>query len=205
MVDLDLADVAAIGETRHIGGESAGALQADAERRGQAHRDERHLRHLANRHRAVGAGDREGAVGKGDVGSVGLHEMRRKALAALEVRSCGFIAKKIYSRVTWSVVFVNAEAQAELDSLPLDTRASFERIVRLVQALGLERVREPYIKHIEGPIWEMRLRGRGGIARALYVTATGRRVVILRVFTKKTQKTPRREIELARRRAEEVT
>ena len=46
--------------------------------------------------------------------------------------------------------------------------------------------------------------GRGGIARALYVTATGRRVVILRVFVKKTQKTPRREIELARQRAREV-
>jgi phage-related protein len=107
--------------------------------------------------------------------------------------------------VTWSFVFVNAEAQAELDSLPLDVRASFERIVRLVQVVGLERVHEPYIKHIEGPIWEMRLRGRDGIARALYVTATGRRVVILRVFTKKTQRTPRREIELARRRAEEVT
>lgn len=44
----------------------------------------------------------------------------------------------------------------------------------------------------------MRLRGRDGIARALYVTASGRRVVILRVFAKKTQKTPRREIELAR-------
>ena len=76
--------------------------------------------------------------------------------------------------------------------------------MRLVQAFGLERVHEPYIKHIEGPSWEMRLRGRGGIARALYLTATGRRVVILRVFMK-TQKTPRREIELARRRAEEVT
>ena len=50
----------------------------------------------------------------------------------------------------------------------------------------------------------MRLRGRDGISRALYVIATGRRVVILRVFTKKTQKTPRREIELATRRAEEV-
>jgi phage-related protein len=107
--------------------------------------------------------------------------------------------------VTWSFVFVNVEAQAELDALPLDVRASFERIVRLVQAFGLERVREPYIKHIDGPIWEMRLRGKDGIARALYVTATGRRVVILRVFTKKTQKTPRREIELARRRAEGVT
>ena len=112
--------------------------------------------------------------------------------------------KKGIFLVTWSFVFVNAEAQAELDALPLDIRARFERIVRLVQAFGLERVHEPYIRHIEGSIWEMRLRGRDGIARALYVTATGRRVVILRVFTKKTQKTPRREIDLARRRAEEV-
>jgi len=51
----------------------------------------------------------------------------------------------------------------------------------------------------------MRLRGKDGIARALYVTATGWRVVILRVSAKKTQKTPRREIELARKRAKEVT
>jgi phage-related protein len=88
--------------------------------------------------------------------------------------------------------------------LPVDLRASFERIVKLVQAFGLEQVHEPYIQHIEGRIWEMRLRGRDRIARALYLTASGRRVVILRVFVKKTQKTPRREIELARRRAQEV-
>jgi phage-related protein len=106
--------------------------------------------------------------------------------------------------VTWSFVFLNAGVRAELDALPPDMRASFERIVKLVQAFGLERVHEPYIKHVEGRIWEMRLRGRGGIARALYVTATGQRVVILRVFAKKTQKTPRREIALARKRAEEV-
>ena len=107
--------------------------------------------------------------------------------------------------MTWSFVFLNAEVKAELDALPADTRASFERIVQLVQAFGLERVHEPYIKHIEDRIWEMRLRGREGIARALYVTAIGKRVVILRVFVKKTQKTPRREIELARQRAKEVT
>ena len=107
--------------------------------------------------------------------------------------------------MTWSFVFLNAEVKAELDALPADTRANFERIVQLVQTFGLERVHEPYVKHIEDRIWEMRLRGREGIARALYVTATGRRVVILRVFVKKTQKTPRREIELARQRAKEVT
>jgi phage-related protein len=107
--------------------------------------------------------------------------------------------------VSWSFVFLNAEVKAELDAQPRDVCANFDRIVQLVQAVGIERVHEPYIKHLEGRIWEMRLRGRDGIARALYVTATGRRVVILCVFTKKTQKTPRREIELARRRAEEMS
>lgn len=105
----------------------------------------------------------------------------------------------------WSVVFLNAEAKAELDALPVDFRASFERIVGLVRALGLEQLHAPHIKHLDGRVWEMRLRGRDGIARALYVTTAGQRAVILRVFVKKTPKTPRREIELAHRRAREVT
>jgi phage-related protein len=104
----------------------------------------------------------------------------------------------------WVFVFLNEEVRQELERLPVEVRASFERIVRLVEAMGLERVHEPYIKHLEGRLWEMRLRGKDGIARAIYVTATGRRVVILRAFTKKTQKTPRREIELALQRAKEV-
>jgi len=49
------------------------------------------------------------------------------------------------------------------------------------------------------------MKGRDGIARAIYVTAAGRRIVVLRVCAKKTEKTPRREIELALRRAKEVT
>jgi len=49
------------------------------------------------------------------------------------------------------------------------------------------------------------MKGRDGIARAIYVTAAGRPVVVLRVFARKTEKTPRREIELALRRAKEVT
>ena len=106
--------------------------------------------------------------------------------------------------MTWSFVFLNTEVRTELETLPYDMRASFERIVRLVEAVGLERVHEPYIKHLEGPLWEMRLKGKDGIARALYLTAVGRRVVVLRVFVKKTQKTPRREIELALKRAREV-
>lgn len=50
----------------------------------------------------------------------------------------------------------------------------------------------------------MRLKGRDGISRAIFVTAKGRRVVVVRAFVKKTQKTPRREIDLAMQRAKEV-
>jgi phage-related protein len=84
-------------------------------------------------------------------------------------------------------------------------KARFRRIVELSQSFGLDQVREPYVKHLEGSLWEMRLRGKDGISRALYVTASGRRVVVVRVFIKKTQKTPRREMQMALERAKEVT
>ena len=105
----------------------------------------------------------------------------------------------------WRVEFLDEEVGAAVDALPRDIRAGFERIVHLIESHGLERMREPYVKHLEGPVWEMRMKGRDGIARAAYVTATGRRVVVVHVFVKKTQKTPRREIETALRRAKEVT
>jgi phage-related protein len=52
-------------------------------------------------------------------------------------------------------------------------------------------------------LWEIRLKGKAGIARAVYVTARAQRVVILRAFIKKTEKTPTGEIDLALQRAKE--
>lgn len=83
-------------------------------------------------------------------------------------------------------------------------RARFRRIAELIQGYGLEHMREPHVKHLEGPLWEMRMKGRDGISRAIYVTARGRRAIVLRVFIKKVQKTPRGEIDLALERAKEV-
>ena len=74
----------------------------------------------------------------------------------------------------------------------------------MMASYGLERMREPYVRHLDGPVWEMRMRGKDGIARAAYVTAVGRRVVVVHVFSKKTQKTARRDIDIALRRAKEV-
>ncbi len=105
----------------------------------------------------------------------------------------------------WIVETLNETVDAEIEALPSDQKAKFFWISRIIQEHGLEKVREPYVKHLEGSLWEMRMKGRDGISRALYVTAVGRRVVVVRAFVKKTQKTPRREINLALERAKEVT
>jgi len=91
-----------------------------------------------------------------------------------------------------------------LYAMPADIIARFIRITDMIEGYGLERMREPHVKHLQGPLWEMRMKGKDGIARAAYVTAAGKRVVVVHVFPKKTQKTPRREIEEALRRAKEV-
>lgn len=74
----------------------------------------------------------------------------------------------------WAVEFLNIEVRQELEAQPKDILASFLRISRLIEAHGLRKVHEPYVKHLEGRLWEMRMKGRDGIVRAVYVTATER-------------------------------
>jgi hypothetical protein len=50
-------------------------------------------------------------------------------------------------------------------------RARLARIAELIEAVGLPSVKEPHVRHIRGPIWEIRLKGKAGIARALYMAA----------------------------------
>lgn len=71
-------------------------------------------------------------------------------------------------------------------------------------AVGPQRMREPHVKPLGDKLWEMRMSGRDGIARAIYVLAHERRIVILHAFVKQTQKTPTQAIRLARERAKEV-
>jgi phage-related protein len=106
--------------------------------------------------------------------------------------------------MSWTVETLDEVVAAEVDALPADMRARLARIARLIEEQGLERVGEPHLKHLEGRLWEMRLKGRSGISRALYVTVVRQRVVIVRVFVKKTEKTPRREIDLALARAKAI-
>ncbi len=105
----------------------------------------------------------------------------------------------------WSIELLDERVEAEIAALPRDCQARFVWIADLIEAYGFPAVGMPYVRHLEGKLWEMRLKGRDGIARAIYVTASGRRVVVVHAFVKKAQKAPAKALKIARTRAKEVT
>ena len=97
---------------------------------------------------------------------------------------------------------LHPQAEPELLALPADMRARFLRIAEMMEDFGPQRVGLPHIRPLEGKLWEMRMQGRDGIARAVYAAVQGRRLLVLHVFIKKTKTTPRAAIETARKRLE---
>ncbi len=106
--------------------------------------------------------------------------------------------------VGWSVVFYiddggHSPVREFLEGLDQKTQVRFAWSIEQLRLRNL-RAREPLIRHLEGDIWELREESQTNIYRLLYFFARGRRIVLLHGFQKKTQKTPRREIETARHR-----
>lgn len=102
----------------------------------------------------------------------------------------------------WRIVVV-AAAEQEIRALPADMQARFLHIAGMLEAMGPQFVGLPHVRPLGGKLWEMRLKGADGIARTIYFAASGKRLVVVRAFVKKTQETPRREIEIAERRMKE--
>lgn len=104
----------------------------------------------------------------------------------------------------WTVETVTA-ADAEIQALPGALRARLIRLLETVENIGLEALHAPHVRHLEGKLWELRVKAEGGIARGVYATAAGRRVVVLHVFVKKSRKMPRRALATAKERMKQVT
>jgi len=69
----------------------------------------------------------------------------------------------------------------------------------LLREFGLQ-LGLPYVKHLEGKLWELRVQAGRKVYRVIYFAFTGQRFVLLHAFVKKTRKTPRKEIAIAQRR-----
>ncbi len=86
-----------------------------------------------------------------------------------------------------------------LGGLDRQTYARFVWSLEQVRVRNV-RAREPLVRHLEGKIWEIREESNTNLYRILYFFFSGRRIVLLHGFTKKTQKLPHRELDVALRR-----
>lgn len=84
-----------------------------------------------------------------------------------------------------------------LDTLPPKDMAKVFRDIDLLAEFAPD-LHEPYIKHIDGPIWELRSKFSSNIYRIFYFIWRDNKLVLLHGFTKKTRKTPPREIQTAK-------
>lgn len=64
--------------------------------------------------------------------------------------------------------------------------------------------RDAHTEALDGGLFEIRAKGREGIGQAFYCARKGQHLVILHEFIKKSQKTPKRELRLARKRMKEI-
>ena len=101
----------------------------------------------------------------------------------------------------WSIVFYITKSgrnpvQEFLDTLDAKTNSRFIWSIRELHRRNVH-ARKPLVKHIEEKLWELREESMGNIHRIIYVFFTGRKIILLHGFQKKSRQTPRREIDIA--------
>jgi phage-related protein len=105
--------------------------------------------------------------------------------------------------MVFAVEYFHPRVLVEVESWPVDVLADYARLVELLAEYG-PSLRLPHSRTLGEGLFELRPRGRSGIGRSLYCFMSGKRVVMLHAFIKKTQQTPDRDLKLARKRLKEL-
>ena len=103
----------------------------------------------------------------------------------------------------YEIEYYSDEVEGQILSLPDTLAARYVVLTRRMTAIGAN-LGPPHSDAFGEGLFELRLKGAEGIARVFFCTLIGRRIMMLHAFVKKTQKTPLREIEIARKRMKEV-
>ena len=105
--------------------------------------------------------------------------------------------------MNWKVTFYSEKIELQTLRFPKGILAHFLHIVEMIEAFG-PNLGKPYVGKLSSGLYEIRPKGKEGIGRSIYCVAKGREVVILHSFIKKTQKTPKKDLDLAKKRMKEV-
>lgn len=103
----------------------------------------------------------------------------------------------------FTITFYDEALEAQVLTLPRTLLARYLSLADRMVIWG-PNLGEPHTKAMGDGLFEMRLKGAEGIARVLYCTLIGRRIVVLHSFIKKTDKTPGQDLALSRKRLKEI-
>jgi phage-related protein len=103
----------------------------------------------------------------------------------------------------WRVTFYNEKVESETLRFPVGILANFLHILELIEELG-PNLGKPHTAPLGSGLFEIRAKGAEGIGRSIFCTQKDQEIIILHSFIKKTQRTPKKDLEKARRRLKEV-
>ena len=103
----------------------------------------------------------------------------------------------------YTIGYYSEAVLEEIDCMPLHLRARYAALTERMKVSGSD-LGEPHTQAMGAGLFELRMKSQEGIARVMYCTLVGRRIVMLHSFIKKTQKTPLADLALARKRLQEV-
>lgn len=105
--------------------------------------------------------------------------------------------------MNWHITFYSEKVEQETLSFPPGILANFLHISEMIEEFG-PSLGLPYTKAIGEGLFEIRAKGKEGIGRSFFCTVKGKEIIILHSFIKKSQKTPTKELAMARKRLTEV-
>ena len=105
--------------------------------------------------------------------------------------------------MNWQIVFFSEKVEEITLSFPKGILANFLHVVEMIQEFG-PSLGKPYTAPMGDRLFEIRAKGLEGIGRSLFCTQPGKEIIILHSFIKKTEKTPKKDIDLAKKRLKEL-
>ena len=103
----------------------------------------------------------------------------------------------------WEILYYNENVQDLINDWPVGIRAFYARVTERMMIFG-PNLGMPFTRSMGKGLFEIRARGKEGIGRAFFCTIVDQRIIILHTFIKKSQKTPKKELDIARRRMNDV-
>lgn len=143
-------------------------------------------------------------IGKSMMATCGARIISQVGVSNANSSRLPFLSQICYGlSVKWKVTFYNREVEAALLDMPAGLLARFIRYAERMEVFGPD-LGMPHTRAMNKGLFELRIKASEGIGRVFYGALSGRNIVMLHHFVKKTRKTPGKELEIARRRLQEI-